>query len=175
MTPTKRILIIAGPNGAGKSTFANEFLLNEADCPDFINADLIAAGLNPFQPELSVVQAGRLMLEMIDDYVRRGESFVFEVTLSGRGFARMIPQWQQQGYWVKLHFLRLPSADVAVDRVAHRVRRGGHHVPEEEIRRRFDSGLRNFELIYKDLVDEWTLYDATTTPATPIEYGGRRE
>lgn len=113
------------------------------------------------------------MLEMIDDYVRRGESFVFEVTLSGRGFARMIPQWQLQGYWVKLHFLRLPSADVAVDRVGHRVRRGGHHVPEEEIRRRFDSGLRNFELIYKDLVDEWILYDATTTPPTPLEYGGR--
>ncbi len=175
MTPSKKILIIAGPNGAGKTTFANEFLLNEADCPTFINADLIAAGLNPFQPELSAVRAGRLMLEMIDDYVRQGESFAFEITLSGRGFARMIPQWQQQGYWVKLHFLRLPSADVAVDRVAHRVRRGGHHVPEEEIRRRFDSGLRNFELIYKDLVDEWALHDATKFPPILLEEGRRAD
>ena len=72
MTPSKKILIIAGPNGAGKTTFATEFLPNEADCPTFINADLIAAGLNPFQPQLSAVRAGRLMLEMIDDYVSRG-------------------------------------------------------------------------------------------------------
>ena len=131
MTPSKKILIIAGPNGAGKTTFATEFLPNEADCPTFINADLIAAGLNPFQPEMSAFRAGRLMLEMIDDYVSRGESFSFEVTLSGRGFARMIPMWQEQGYWVKLYFLRLPSADMAVERVGHRVRRGGHHVPED--------------------------------------------
>ena len=90
MSLSKKILIIAGPNGAGKTTFATEFLPNEADCPTFINADLIAAGLNPFQPELSAFRAGRLMLEMIDDYVSRGESFSFEITLSGRGFARMI-------------------------------------------------------------------------------------
>ena len=171
MTPSKKILIVAGPNGAGKTTFATEFLLNEADCPTFINADLIAAGLNPFQPELSAFRAGRLMLEMIDDYVSRGESFSFEITLSGRSFARLIPLWQEQGYWVKLYFLRLPSAAMAVDRVGHRVRRGGHHVPEEEIRRRFDSGLRNFQLIYKGLVDEWDLYDATYTPPLLIDHG----
>ena len=167
MTPSKKILIIAGPNGAGKTTFATEFLPHEADCPTFINADLIAAGLNPFQPGLSAVRAGRLMLEMINDYVTRGESFAFEVTLSGSAFARWIPQWQQQGYWVQLHFLRLPSADMAVDRVRHRVRRGGHHIPEEEIRRRFDSGWRNFQLVYKGLVDEWALYDATQSPPVP--------
>ena len=174
MTLSKKILIIAGPNGAGKTTFATEFLPNEADCPTFINADLIAAGLNPFQPEMSAFRAGRLMLEMIDDYVRRGESFSFEITLSGRGFARMIPRWQDQGYWVELHFLKLPSADMAVERVANRVRRGGHHVPDGEIRRRFDSGWRNFQLLYKDLVDEWALYDATESPAKPIECGGRQ-
>ena len=168
MTPAKRILIIAGPNGAGKTTFATEFLPNEAGCPTFINADLIAAGLNPFQPEQSAVRAGRLMLEIIHDYVSRGESFAFEVTLSGRAFARMIPQWQAQGYWVKLHFLRLSSADEAVERVARRVRQGGHDVPEEEIRRRFDSGWRNFQLIYRDLVDEWDLYDASQDSPTLI-------
>ena len=175
MQPDKRIIIIAGPNGAGKTTFASEYLPNEANTPTFINADLIAAGLNPFQSELSAVRAGRLMLEMIDDYVRRGESFVFEVTLSGRGFARMITQWQQQGYWVKLYFLRLPSADMAVARVRNRVRRGGHDVPEEAIRRRFDAGWRNFNLIYKGLVDEWAVYNGSQSPPLMTEYGGKDE
>ena len=114
MAPSKRILIIAGPNGAGKTTFATEFLLNEADCPTFVNADLIASGVNPFQPERSAVRAGRLMLDIIEEYVLDGESFAFEITLSGRGFARRIPRWRKQGYWVKLYFLRLPSADMAV-------------------------------------------------------------
>ena len=173
MTSAKKILIIAGPNGAGKTPFANEFLPNEAGCPIFINADLIAAGLNPFQPEVPAVRAGRIMLEMIDNYVSQGDSFAFEVTLSGRGFARFIPQWQAQGYWVSLYFLSLPMADIAVDRVSHRVQRGGHHVPEEDIRRRFDSGLRNFDLIYKGLVDEWVLYDATVSPPKPVEQGRR--
>ncbi len=159
MAPSKRILIIAGPNGAGKTTFATEFLLNEADCPTFVNADLIASGVNPFQPERSAVRAGRLMLDVIEEYVRRGESFAFEITLSGRGFALHIPRWRKQGYWVKLHFLRLPSPDMAVARVRNRVREGGHDVPEETIRRRFDAGWRNFNLIYKDLVDEWGVYD----------------
>ena len=107
MAPPKHILIIAGPNGAGKTTFATEFLPNEGDCPTFINADLIAAGLNPFRPERAAVQAGRLMLRMMENYVRRGESFAFETTLSGRGYARMIPKWQAQGYRVRLYFLRL--------------------------------------------------------------------
>ena len=110
---------------------------------------------------------------MIDDYVSKGESFSFEITLSGRAFARLIPIWQEQDYWVKLYFLRLPSADMAVERVGHRVRRGGHHIPEGEIRRRFDSGWRNFQLIYKDLVDEWVIHDATHSPPTRVAYGGR--
>ena len=95
--PAKRILIIAGPNGAGKTTFAAEFLPNEAECPTFINADLIAAGLNPFQLDQAAFRAGRMMLEMIDACVRKGENFAFETTLSGRGYARMIPRWQEQG------------------------------------------------------------------------------
>ena len=176
MAPSKRILIIAGPNGAGKTTFATEFLLNEADCPTFVNADLIASGVNPFQPERSAVRAGRLMLDMIEEYVLDGESFAFEITLSGRGFARHIPHWREQGYWVKLYFLRLPSADMAVARVRSRVSQGGHDVPEEAIRRRFDAGWRNFNLIYKGLVDEWAVYSGAESPSLPIgqgrNYGG---
>ncbi len=171
MTPSKKILIIAGPNGAGKTTFATEFLLNEADCPTFVNADMIASGLNPFQPERSAVQAGRLMLDMIEGYVERDESFAFETTLSGRGFARKIPLWQAKGYRVQLYYLRLPSSDVAVNRVRQRVVEGGHHVPEEVIRRRFDAGWLNFQQVYKPLVNEWILYDGLGIPPRVIEEG----
>ena len=170
----KNILIIAGPNGAGKTTFATEFLLNEAGCRTFVNADMIAAGLNPFEPERSAVSAGRLMLRLIDDYVRTGESFAFETTLSGRSYARMIPSWQAMGYWVRLCFLRLPTADMAVTRVGNRVREGGHNVEEEVVRRRFNAGWRNFQQIYQDIVNEWKLYDATEEFPKLIA-GGRNE
>lgn len=169
----KRILIIAGPNGAGKTTFATEFLTNEANCPTFVNADLIAAGLNPFQPVRSALQAGRLMLDMIDTYVDRGESFAFETTLSGRGYARMIPGWRERGYRVQLYFLRLPSAEMALARVRNRVAEGGHDVPEEVVRRRFEAGWRNFREVYKDLVDEWALYDASGRIPRIVEEGGK--
>ena len=159
MTPAKRILIIAGPNGAGKTVFATEFLPNEANCPTFINVDLIAAGLSPFRPGEPTVRAGRVMLNLIHDYVRRGESFAFETTLSGRGYARLIPSWQEQGYWIKLFFLQLPTPEMAIARVRQRVVEGGHDVPKPVILRRFHAGWRNFESIYKDLVDEWAVYD----------------
>lgn len=178
VTSTRNILIIAGPNGAGKTTFATEFLPNEGNCPIFINADLIAAGLNPFQPERAAVAAGRIMLRLIDEYVQRGENFAFETTLSGRGYARLIPDWQAMGYSVRLCFLRLPTADMAVERVRNRVREGGHHVPEEVIRRRFDAGWRNFQQLYQSIVDEWILYDASQETPRIVAVGrgyGREE
>ena len=99
------------------------------------------------------------MLNMIHDYARRGGNFAFETTLSGRSYARLIPRWQGQGYWIKLFFLRLPTPEMAIARVRQRVVEGGHDVPESVIRRRFHAGWRNFEAIYRDLVDEWTVYD----------------
>ena len=159
MTASKRILIIAGPNGAGKTTFATEFLPNEANCPIFINADLIAARLSPFRPELVAIQAAKLMLNEIHEHVRKGDSFAFETTLSGRGYAHWIPRWQKQGYRVKLFFLRLTTPEAAIARVKKRVTEGGHDVPESVIRRRFLAGWRNFESIYRELVDEWAIYD----------------
>ena len=155
----KKIVIIAGPNGAGKTTFAREFLPKEADCPDFINVDLIAAGLSPFYPERASIRAGRLVLLEIRRRVGSGESFAFETTLSGRHYAKLIPVWRDAGYHVKLIFLSLPTVHLAIARVSSRVSQGGHHVPEEVIRRRFDAGLRNFESRYRDLVDSWILYD----------------
>ena len=167
MNQPKTILIIAGPNGAGKTTFAREFLPNEANCPTFVNADLIAEGLNPLQPEKEAVAAGRMMLDMIRRYVAEGRSFSFETTLSGRTYASMIPRWQEQGYRVRLYFLRLPSPEMAVERVRQRVATGGHSVPDDVISRRFNAGLNNFETIYRPLVDEWRLYDSTGP--TPVE------
>ncbi len=161
MKNSKKILIIAGPNGAGKTTFAAEFLPNEARCPTFINADLIAAELNPLQPDLAAIQAGRLMLKMIHDCVEKEESFAFETTLSGRIYTRMIPLWQKEGYLIKLLFLRLPIPEMAITRVRQRVLEGGHDVPEQTIRRRFHSGWDNFQLVYKDMVDDWKVYDSS--------------
>lgn len=159
MSGEKKIVIIAGPNGAGKTTFALEFLPREADCPDFINVDLIAAGLSPFDPDRAAIRAGRLMLEEIRHRVRNKNSFAFETTLSGRHYARMIPRWRAMGYHVKLIFLNLPTADLALARVAARMAQGGHNVPEPVIRRRFDRGLRNLHNMYQTLVNSWALYD----------------
>ena len=155
----RQVIIIAGPNGAGKTTFAREFLPNEAACPVFVNADLIAAGLAPFAPETAAVQAGRLMLAEIERYFLSAQSFAFETTLSGRAYLRHIARWQATGFRVALIFLRLASADEAVARVAQRVRQGGHSIPEAVIRRRFDAGLDNFVRWYAPAVDAWALYD----------------
>lgn len=159
MSPDRKVIIIAGPNGAGKTTFAREFLPNEAACPVFVNADLIAAGLAPFAPERAAVQAGRLMLAELDRYFRAGTSFAFETTLSGRAYLRHIAQWQQAGYRVGLIFLQLNHADEAVARVQERVRQGGHNIPEAVIRRRFSAGLSNFHQHYAPAVDAWALYN----------------
>ncbi len=166
----KRIIVIAGPNGAGKTTFATEFLPNEAGCPRFVNADLIAAGLSPFRPELAAIKAGRLMLRAIDDYVAQGESFAFETALSGVRYARRIPHWQAIGYRVSLIYLSLPDADMAVARVAERVRQGGHAIPVAVIRRRFAAGRRNFDALYRALVDDWAEYDNSRSEPVLIDW-----
>lgn len=167
----KQILIIAGPNGAGKTTFAREFLPNEAQCPAFINADLIAAGLSPFAPEKAAVKAGRLMLESIAQHEQQASSFALETTLSGLIYARRIPVWRSSGYRVTLFYLALPTAELAIARVAERVRQGGHHIPEVVIRRRLESGRRNFEQTYRHLVDAWLLYDNSGEEPKLIEWG----
>ncbi len=159
MTAQKKILIIAGPNGAGKTTFAREFLPNEGGCPIFVNADLIAAGISPFQPDSAAFRAGRLMLQEIARHAAHGVSFGFETTLSGLSYARMIGDWRANGYTVKLIFLSLGSVDEAIARVATRVRQGGHDVPVDTIRRRFDAGRLNFHSIYRSRVDSWLLFD----------------
>jgi len=167
----KRVLVIAGPNGAGKTTFAHEFLPAEARLMAFVNADLIAAGLSPFNPERAAVRAGRLMVRTIDEHVARREDFAFETTLAGRRYARAIPNWRAAGYRVGMVFIALPSADVAIARVAERVRQGGHPVPQAVVRRRFIAGRENFERIYQGLVDEWRLYDNSGSRPILVDQG----
>ena len=170
-----RVLILAGPNGAGKTTFANEYLLDEANCRRFVNADLIASGLNPFEPEVAALQAGRLMLDTIKELSEKGESFAFETTLSGRGYIRWISSWQATGYRVALHFLTLNSPTLAVARVRERVRAGGHSVPDSVVRRRYERGWHNFQTIYQDMVDQWVLYDNSGVGPVILASGGDRE
>lgn len=155
----KRVLMIAGPNGAGKTTFARTYLAPMYEQLRFLNADYIAAGLSPFNPEMSAVRAGRIMLEEIESCVQKGINFAVETTLSGQLYLRHIKAWRSQGYAVSLFFLSLSSVEIALKRVAERVAQGGHNIPEDVIRRRYARGFELFNLHYKDAVDAWALYD----------------
>ena len=169
---SKRIVIIAGPNGAGKTTFALTYLRVEAHGLPFVNADLIAAGLAPLGSRHADMLAGRLMLAEIDRLVAEGRSFAFETTLSGRGYLRKIGSWQGQGYQVLLLFLSLPTAEEAIRRVALRVSQGGHHIPEDVIRRRFRAGMANLRECYGPIVDGWVLYDNAGLMPVVVERKG---
>jgi predicted ABC-type ATPase len=169
----KKVIIIAGPNGAGKTTFAREYLPNEASCPTFINADLIAAGLAPFDPESAAIKAARLMLNEIKANIKASNSFAFETTLSGKAYAKDILEWKKSGYHITLVFLSLPDPEMAIARVAARVASGGHNIPEPTIRRRFKAGIINFQAIYKPLADTWALYDNSGEQPTLIERGDK--
>jgi len=167
----KKIIIIAGPHGAGKTVFARSFLPEEAACTRFINADLIAAGLSPFAPKTALTRASRLMLEEIHACARRGKSFAFETTLSGLGYVHLIWKWQKLGYRVYLYFLSLASADMAVARVAERVRQGGHGISEDIVRRHYAAGLRNFDRYYRESADAWVMYDNSVEQPRFLEFG----
>lgn len=173
MAGARKIIIIAGPHGAGKTSFARSFLPREAECPVFINADLIAAGFAPFAPDTVADKAQRLMQAEITLKLATRQSFAIETTLSGLSYAKQIPAWIADGYSVKLFFLSLPSADIAVARVAARMAQGGHEVHEETIRRRFDLGLHNFHEVYKPLVDHWSLYDTSAQTPVLVDWGTR--
>jgi len=168
----KTCYIIAGPNGAGKTTFAEEFLPKDANCLNFINADLIATGLSPFRPEVAAIRAGKLMLELIDRCIQKGESFAFETTLSGRTYIKKIKYMKAKGYRVFIYFLKLASVDLAIERVKLRVAEGGHDVPVEDIRRRFHRSWKNFQEIYKPLCDSWVVYDTSGPKPIIVDKSG---
>ena len=151
-----QIVILAGPNGAGKSTLAARFVPPGVL---FLNADDIARGLELRPGQRAELAAGRLLLERLDRAVESQSSFAIETNLANRTLAMRIPEWQKAGYRVTLIFVWLPSANLAVQRVAARVRSGGHDIPEVTIRRRYRAGLRSFFDVYLPLVDSWRLYD----------------
>lgn len=167
---SKKIIIIAGPNGAGKTTFAKNFLPKEAHTLRFINADLIAAGLAPFNPESISFKAARLILNELDEYTKAEESFAFETTLSGNHYLQRIQEWKELGYTVKLWFIALSSPELAIYRVAERVAQGGHSIPEDVIRRRYIAGLANLSN-YQKAVKLSILLNGDKTPSEQINQG----
>lgn len=155
----KSVYIIAGPNGSGKTTFARKFLPEYVKCPNFVNADLIAQGLAPFEPSAAALKAGKLVLHQIADYSRNGVDFAFETTLSGKSYTRILRELKRSGYKLHLFFLWIPSAELAIARIKDRVASGGHDVPEHDVRRRFVRGATNFFELYEPLMDSWMLFD----------------
>jgi predicted ABC-type ATPase len=153
------VVVIAGPNGAGKTTMAPRLLQDALTVAEFVNADPIAMGLSAFRPESVAMEAGRLMLARVKTLARARQDFAFETTLASRSFAPWLAGLRASGYRVQLVFLSLSHPDLAVARVAERVRQGGHDVPEPVVRRRFVAGLRNFFTLYRSVVDTWRMLD----------------
>ena len=160
MTPPT-VAILAGPNGAGKTTASPYLLRYTMSLTEFVNADHIAQGLSTFTPEAAAFAAGRVMLTRMRELAQASQSFAFETTLATRSFAPWLQSLRESGYACTLIFLALPTSDMAVERVRHRVLHGGHHVPEVVVRRRFTRGLRNLVQIYQPLVDDWVVYDSS--------------
>jgi len=153
------LYIIAGPNGAGKTTFARKFLPDYAKCLEFVNVDLIASGLSPFDPERAAPKAGRIMLEQIHSLAERGVDFGFETTLSGKTYVKVLEEVNKRGYLIHIFFLWISDVELALERIRLRVRNGGHHIPEDVVRRRFIRSLPNFLRIYKPLANSWVIFD----------------
>lgn len=168
------IIVIAGPNGSGKSTTAPSLLKGTLGVTEFVNADVIAEGLSAFQPEGAAFHAGRVMLERIHYLAKERMDFAFETTLASRTYAPWIKELKQEGYIFHLVFLWLPSEEFAIARVAERVRLGGHNVPEETIRRRYNKGISNFFQLYIPLSDTWRLYN-NSDPSGPVLVASGRE
>jgi predicted ABC-type ATPase len=160
-----QVVVVAGPNGAGKSTIAPDIVQKAFGIEEFVNADTIARGLSQFAPEHVALSAGRVFLDRIHNLAKGRESFSFETTLAAKTFAPALRRMQRNGFLIHVIYLWLPSADMAVQRVAARVRSGGHAIPEVEVRRRYDRGLRNFFNIYRQIADSWLMLDNSSASA----------
>lgn len=155
----KNAYIIAGPNGSGKTTFAKKFLPDYAECPNFVNADLIAQGLSPFSPRAAAIKAGKLVLAQIHEFADKGVGFGFETTLSGKSYVKLLKKLKEEGYELHLFFLWIPSPQLSIERIKERVAEGGHDVPAQDIRRRFYRSIANFFKLYQPLLDSWIIFN----------------
>ena len=171
----KHLYIISGPNGAGKTTASYSVLPKILHCKEFVNADEIARGLSPFNPESVAIEAGRLMLSRIKDLLSKNESFSIETTLATRSYFRLIEKAHQQGYEVTLLYFWLKSPEQAMERVAERVSKGGHNIPQDIIVRRYFEGIDNLFQIYMPIVDTWILVNNSETPRSIVASGGNNQ
>jgi predicted ABC-type ATPase len=173
--PKPRIVILAGPNGAGKTTASTYLLRDALRIGAFVNADTIAAGLSGFAPESVAFEAGRMMLKRINSLVEQQATFAFETTLSSKTFANLISRAHERSYETELIYLALPSAEVAIERVAARVKAGGHNIPTNVITRRFYRSLSNLFELYIPLVNRWRIFDNYAEPPAPVASGEGHE
>lgn len=169
----KNLYIICGCNGAGKTTASFTVLPEILHCREFVNADEIAKGLSPFNPESVAIEAGRLMLQRIEELLDRNETFSIETTLATKSYFNLVHKAQAKGYRVHLIYFWLETPELAMQRVAERVRNGGHNIPIEIIQRRYVAGIRNLFNIFMSEVDLWMIYDNSRTPRTFVAKGGR--
>lgn len=166
--------VIAGPNGAGKTTFALQYLPEMTGCRNFINADLIAAGLSPLDPASVQMDAGRLLLREIEENIQKGRDFAFETTLAGHTYARLLKELRAQGWKIVLFYLWIPSAEFSRQRVKQRVADGGHDIPDQAILRRYGRTVANFLNMFSSLCDEAMCYDSSDlTPILVFEQRGQ--
>jgi predicted ABC-type ATPase len=164
-TPPPTLYLFAGSNGAGKTTFARAYLRQLDPVPRFLNADEIARGLSPLDPQTLAVKAGKLLLQEIQGCLQSLKSFGLESTLSGTTYAKLLHQANSIGFLIEIHYLWIPSPALAIRRIRQRVKMGGHSIPEADVRRRFPRSLDHFLEIYAPLADGWTFRDNSTQPA----------
>lgn len=167
----KKLYIISGCNGAGKTTASYTILPEMLDCREFVNADEIARGISPFQPEKVAIHAGKIMLSRIHELLGKKSDFAFETTLASKSYAKLIIEAQKNGYFVTLVYFWLNSPDLAVERVKSRVKDGGHNVPEDVVYRRYQAGIRNLSNIYIPISDYWIIIDNSEPPFKIIAEG----
>lgn len=170
---SKNLYIISGCNGAGKTTASYTVLPEILDCREFVNADEIAKGLSPFNPESVAIEAGRLMLQRIEELLGKDVTFSIETTLATKSYINLVRNAQKQGYSVKLLFFWLRNPELAIQRVAERVENGGHNIPEDIIRRRYIAGINNLFRRFMNEVDSWVIFDNSENPRKLIASGGR--
>lgn len=169
----KNLYIISGCNGAGKTTASYTVLPEILNCKEFVNADEIARGLSPFNPSSVAIEAGRLMLQRIEELLKRNETFSIETTLATRSYVNLVKQAQEQGYSVRLLFFWLFTPELAVKRVAERVSKGGHDIPQDIIRRRYVAGINNLFKLFMPIVNYWAIFDNSETPRRKVAIGGK--
>lgn len=168
----KNLYIISGCNGAGKTTASYTVLPEILGCKEFVNADEIARGLSPFNPSSVAIEAGRLMLQRIDDLLARDENFSIETTLATRSYVNLVKRAKKQDYCVRLLYFWLDSPQLAMRRVAERVSKGGHDIAKGTITRRYAAGIDNLFRLFIPLVDYWAVFDNSDTPRKTVATGG---